>query len=1121
MPKSANEQILDATVRHQIKLLRFSQGEANKAAKLLAASDAELVALLEGELTEYSEARLRGLLKEVRRMRAAVAQDIGKELSEDMAGLSAAEAEWEEAMLLGSTPVALSLNSVSAATLKAVSGSPINGVPLEGWLGSMAVNDVRRIEQQLRLGILQGETTASLVQRIRGTRANGYADGVLSTTRREAEMIARTAANHVSAQARQATWDANSDIIKGVRWVATLDGRTSPVCQSRDGEIYPIDEGPRPPAHPNCRSSVAPVLDGEEIVGERPTVTDTRTRREREVDFRADARDKAGKAWSGMSAGERNAAIKAQRDAWTATNIGQTPTTTNYQTWLKGQSKEFQDDVLGRGKAELFRKGMTLDKFVDEKGKPYSLDQLKAELNGDKLNVIQPGVGLKAKSLLQQGMSSQEVLDTIKGEYPDASTSLASIASYKTDLKKAGLLDLPEVKAPAGSLKKAQSVQGVVEDLDASLPPNLKQAIGGQWATVVDELEGTPGTYGHYQAGKGVTLSGKKLSSIPAVQAKQVAAHELGHLLHKQHELMLPDEVLQAAKLAANQMPADIRKLYSYYFSNADELVAEIYAQAMSPSTLTSQGLSALEFNKAFAPAIDAAKKAIAGKWPTVAPGVKPPIPGGPAVPFEVAGKHTSVGSLSKALLQQGVPDQQVLDAVLAEFPNAKTKMASIASYKSELKKAGLLPNKASGPVVAAKPIPDVAKVPPTAQAGSDLPEWSIKSSSQILAYDELKGKSLELMKAGMMNNTTLLKTMQQAYPDAMKHHSNVGTDTMADWKDLLSPAEFDAAVKKQGQSAMALAASGPLKAPKLAGKKLGNTSQKALENAKSVLWSGGTPAQAKKAMESVFGTLAEPGASDLVELAQYEVASIKASGKPYLNASYQTKAPSAKKAKSTPHTYGAPAARVDMTPDRPAMSPRDGLPPPPRFNSQQRRQAVAQYDGKVDTYALNRINEEQKRHGLPELEPEEAAAIRAYTGGTYAQLNSALRNGSYASTPALQAYVEAAQHGLSKMPKYVGEAARGMSMGLSEMQKFLTVYQKGAIVEEAAFISSSSGSRAAFGGNIFLKIKSRTGVDVSSYSRHPHEREVLFMPGTRFRVLDVVKDKNSGTTTVSIEEIE
>lgn len=113
---------------------------------------------------------------------------------------------------------------------------------------------------------------------------------------------------------------------------------------------------------------------------------------------------------------------------------------------------------------------------------------------------------------------------------------------------------------------------------------------------------------------------------------------------------------------------------------------------------------------------------------------------------------------------------------------------------------------------------------------------------------------------------------------------------------------------------------------------------------------------------------------------------------------------------------------------------------------------------------------------------------------------------------------MDAAQHGLAKMPKYVGEAARGMSLGAVDLKRFLSTYQKGAVVEEAAFVSSSYGQRAAFGGNVFLKIKSKTGVNVENYSRHPGEREVLFMPGTRFRVVDVTTD--NGRHIVTVEEI-
>lgn len=44
---------------------------------------------------------------------------------------------------------------------------------------------------------------------------------------------------------------------------------------------------------------------------------------------------------------------------------------------LREKSAEFQDDVLGPTRGKLFREGMTLDRFVDESGKEYTLKQLR------------------------------------------------------------------------------------------------------------------------------------------------------------------------------------------------------------------------------------------------------------------------------------------------------------------------------------------------------------------------------------------------------------------------------------------------------------------------------------------------------------------------------------------------------------------------------------------------------------------------------------------------------------------------------------------------------------------------------------------------------------------------
>jgi hypothetical protein len=108
----------------------------------------------------------------------------------------------------------------------------------------------------------------------------------------------------------------------------------------------------------------------------RAYVRDTRTRKWRERDFRAEAKADAGKNWKLMPVKERNAAITGKRRAWADANIGQVPARTNYDDWLRKQPKSFQAEVLGPGRAKLFREGMKLDKFVDRDGGELTLSQL-------------------------------------------------------------------------------------------------------------------------------------------------------------------------------------------------------------------------------------------------------------------------------------------------------------------------------------------------------------------------------------------------------------------------------------------------------------------------------------------------------------------------------------------------------------------------------------------------------------------------------------------------------------------------------------------------------------------------------------------------------------------------
>jgi SPP1 gp7 family putative phage head morphogenesis protein len=97
--------------------------------------------------------------------------------------------------------------------------------------------------------VIEGQTTQQIVQRIKGTRALKYADGLLDISRRNLTAIVRTAVAHTQNFARARMMKANEDILKGEQFVAVLDSKTSPICQGLDGKIFDLGKAPVPPLH--------------------------------------------------------------------------------------------------------------------------------------------------------------------------------------------------------------------------------------------------------------------------------------------------------------------------------------------------------------------------------------------------------------------------------------------------------------------------------------------------------------------------------------------------------------------------------------------------------------------------------------------------------------------------------------------------------------------------------------------------------------------------------------------------------------------------------------------------------------------------------------------------------
>lgn len=378
---TVNEELFDALVRHQIYLLRLSGSIRNRIYAILDATEQDITDKIRSRLlgtdgldTPASVRKMEALLASIRKTRLTAWSQVNEAWLEELQDLATNEPVLMAAITKTVAPVVLDLALPSVRTLKAIAtATPFEGRTLKEWASSIAADDLRRIENSIRIGMVQGESSAAIARRVTGTAALRGVDGVTQITRRSAEAITRTAVNHIANQARREFLNANADIFDEEQYVATLDSRTTPVCRSNDGKRFEVGKGPIPPLHFNCRSLRVPVIDGDAL-GMRPAKPVTEKQLLREF------ADKNGFPAPGKRA-DLPHGTKTQYDQFARARIremtGRVPAKTTYQTWLTKQSASFQDDVLGKTRGQLFRKGgLTLDRFVNRAGDEIPLNQL-------------------------------------------------------------------------------------------------------------------------------------------------------------------------------------------------------------------------------------------------------------------------------------------------------------------------------------------------------------------------------------------------------------------------------------------------------------------------------------------------------------------------------------------------------------------------------------------------------------------------------------------------------------------------------------------------------------------------------------------------------------------------
>ncbi len=358
---TVNEEIRDQLLAHQVELIRFGKGMSTRIVRLLDRAEPELRAAIRARMDRIAAlgfdpgpattARMIKTRDLIARISKPTFQEINQLVRRELVGLSIGETQFIAGVFNNTLPVLFVPVLPTARELRGiVFARPFENRILRDWLATYRVGDQRRMMDQIRQGLVFDETPTQIGRRIFGTRALGGTDGTREITRRGAQTLASTSISAISNATRQEFYKKNRRITRSEVYTATLDSRTTPICSSLDGQIFPVGEGSIPPIHINCRSIRVPVVDGRRL-GTRPSVAAT----ERQL--------------RGLSGPERRRALDRL--------VGRVPAETTYQQWLGQQTVGFQDEVLGPTRGILFRKGeIDLPGFVDASGGRHTLREL-------------------------------------------------------------------------------------------------------------------------------------------------------------------------------------------------------------------------------------------------------------------------------------------------------------------------------------------------------------------------------------------------------------------------------------------------------------------------------------------------------------------------------------------------------------------------------------------------------------------------------------------------------------------------------------------------------------------------------------------------------------------------
>jgi SPP1 gp7 family putative phage head morphogenesis protein len=342
---STRRAMVDATTRHQIFLQRYAGSKTKQLIAFVKKLELKAKYLMPDDATPLTKARYVKMVSAFQDYSAALKNSTVTKVMADLKSLTRYEADFTKRIIdqsantdaVGFETVVPTPAQLDAAAFSDVMGSNI-GTGIEGGLTVADALDTYgskiagSIIQNIRQGYATGQTNREISQSIQDLVGEAI-------TRSQANAVARTVTNFVANAAKESFYTENDDLITGFQVVATLDSRTTLECASLDGQVFDKEDFEAPPYHWNCRTTYIGVIDPQYSVSSSDAVRPSK----------------------GSDGTEEVAA------------------STTYNSWLREQSDEFQNEVLGKERADMFRGGASVQSFVDHNYQPYTIDELKAK----------------------------------------------------------------------------------------------------------------------------------------------------------------------------------------------------------------------------------------------------------------------------------------------------------------------------------------------------------------------------------------------------------------------------------------------------------------------------------------------------------------------------------------------------------------------------------------------------------------------------------------------------------------------------------------------------------------------------------------------------------------------